>query len=110
MGITVHRDPAGRHRIAQVADPLHSRYALRSSGRNSKRSAGRDTFPHRRPSAERLGHELGHFVNGDPRRETRAGHGPDRWRSALAEARMEQIDAELAREYERFRRTVSWSA
>ncbi|MEU7678331.1 M48 family metallopeptidase [Micromonospora taraxaci] len=95
------------------------------------------------------------------RRETRAGHGPDRWRSALAEARaanadrlpllrqlsvrdeaslfaahppaglrrrmltdrqwqdpsvvltearMEQIDAELAREYERFRRTVSWSA
>ncbi|MGW3606221.1 M48 family metalloprotease [Micromonospora sp. NPDC005161] len=95
------------------------------------------------------------------RRETQAGHGPDRWRSALAEARaasadrlpllrqlsvrdeaslfaahppiglrrrmltdrpwqdpavvltearMERIDAELAREYERFRRTVSWSA
>ncbi|MEU5914336.1 M48 family metallopeptidase [Micromonospora sp. NPDC047527] len=95
------------------------------------------------------------------RRETRAGHGPDRWRSALAqaraanadrlpllrqlsvrdeaslfaahppsglrrrmltdrplqdpavvltEARMERIDAELAKEYERFRRTVSWSA
>ncbi|MEU1587627.1 M48 family metallopeptidase [Micromonospora sp. NPDC005710] len=94
------------------------------------------------------------------RRETRAGHGPDRWRSALAEARatnsdrlpllrqlsvrdeaslfaahpptglrrrmltdrqwqspsvvltearMERIDAELAREYERFRRTVAWS-
>ncbi|WLS48388.1 M48 family metalloprotease [Micromonospora profundi] len=95
------------------------------------------------------------------RRETRAGHGPDRWRSALAEARaassdrlpllrqlsvrdevslfaahpptglrrrmlaerqwqdptvvltearMERIDAELTKEYERFRRTVSWSA
>ncbi|WP_238425369.1 M48 family metallopeptidase [Micromonospora parastrephiae] len=94
------------------------------------------------------------------RRETRAGHGPDRWRSALAEsraassnrlpllrqlsvrdeaslfaahpptglrrqmlaertwqqpavvltsARLERIDAELAREYERFRRTVAWS-
>ena len=95
------------------------------------------------------------------RRETRAGHGPDRWRSALAEARaasaerlpllrqlsvrdevslfaahpptglrrrmlaerqwrdpavvltearMERIDAELAKEYARFRRTVSLSA
>ncbi|MFC8301553.1 M48 family metalloprotease [Micromonospora orduensis] len=94
------------------------------------------------------------------RRESRAGHGPDRWRSALAqsreasadrlpllrqlsirdnaslfashppiglrrrmlaerpwrdplvvltEARAERIDAELAREYERFRRTVEWS-
>ncbi|MGC4847709.1 M48 family metallopeptidase [Micromonospora sp. DT15] len=94
------------------------------------------------------------------RRESRAGHGPDRWRSALAEsraakadqlallrqlsvrdeaslfaahppvgmrrqmlaerawqdpsvvlteARMERIDAELAKEYDRFRRTVSWS-
>jgi heat shock protein HtpX len=94
------------------------------------------------------------------RRETRAGHGPDRWRAALAEARaasadrlpllrqlsvrdeaslfaahpptglrrqmlterawqdpvvvltparMERIDAELSREYERFRRNVSWS-
>ncbi|MFD6565137.1 hypothetical protein [Micromonospora profundi] len=95
------------------------------------------------------------------RRETRAGHGPDRWRSALAEARaanadrlpllrqlsvrdevslfaahpptglrrrmlaerqwqdptvvlsetrMERFDAELAKEYARFRRTVSLSA
>ncbi|GLZ60089.1 M48 family metallopeptidase [Micromonospora sp. NBRC 107095] len=94
------------------------------------------------------------------RRDTRAGHGPDRWRAALAEsrvtradqlpllrqlsvrdgaslfaahpptglrrqmlagrawqdpsvtlseARMERIDAELGREYDRFRRTVSWS-
>ncbi|MEW1590056.1 M48 family metallopeptidase [Micromonospora vinacea] len=94
------------------------------------------------------------------RRETQAGHGPDRWRSALAaaratgadrlpllrqlsirdeaslfaahpptglrrqmlagrpwqdpsvvlsEARMERIDAELGKEYDRFRRTVSWS-
>ncbi|WP_112637959.1 M48 family metallopeptidase [Micromonospora saelicesensis] len=94
------------------------------------------------------------------RRESRAGHGPDRWRSALAEsraartdqlplvrqlsvrdeaslfaahpptglrrqmlagrtwqdpsvvlteARMERIDAELGKEYDRFRRTVSWS-
>ena len=94
------------------------------------------------------------------RRETRAGHGPDRWRSGVAgsraansdrlpllrqlsvrdesslfaahppiglrrrmlagrpwqdpavvltPARMERIDAELTREYERFRRTVAWS-
>ncbi|WP_371409505.1 M48 family metalloprotease [Micromonospora zamorensis] len=94
------------------------------------------------------------------RRETRAGHGPDRWRSALAESlaantdrlpllrqlsvrdeaslfafhpptglrrqmlagrtwqepavvltpgRMERIDAELAREYDRFRRAVAWA-
>ncbi|MGC4814727.1 M48 family metallopeptidase [Micromonospora sp. DT228] len=94
------------------------------------------------------------------RRETQAGHGPDRWRRALAEsraantahlpllrqlsvrdeaslfafhpptglrrrmlaartwqdpavvlteARMERIDAELAKEYERFRRSVVWA-
>ncbi|MDG4805466.1 M48 family metallopeptidase [Micromonospora sp. WMMD1120] len=94
-------------------------------------------------------------------RETRAGHGADRWRSAFAESRAanaarlpllrqlsvrdgtslfsthppiglrrrmltdrpwrdssvvlteasnERIDTELAKEYERFRRTVSWSA
>ncbi|MET7709271.1 hypothetical protein [Micromonospora sp. NPDC005413] len=28
----------------------------------------------------------------------------------LTETRMERIDAELAKEYEGFRRTVSWSA
>ncbi|SCL37984.1 Zn-dependent protease with chaperone function [Micromonospora rhizosphaerae] len=95
------------------------------------------------------------------RRESRAGHGPDRWRAAVAESRaaaaarlpllrqlsvrdeaslfashppsglrrrllearpwhdprvvltddrMARIDAQLAREYERVRRTVSWSA
>ncbi|MEU8181729.1 M48 family metalloprotease [Micromonospora sp. NPDC049047] len=94
------------------------------------------------------------------RRETQAGHGPDRWRAALAESRaanpdrlpllrqlsvrdeaslfafhpptglrhrmlaartwqepavvltpgrMERIDAELARDYDRFRRTVTWA-
>lgn len=84
-------------------------HCVRRAGTAKEAQAG-TLFPTGGRRLKRLGHELGHFVNGDPRRETRAGHGPDRWRSALAEARMEQIDAELAREYERFRRTVSWSA
>lgn len=82
MGITVHREPTGRHRIAQVADPLHSRYAFRPTGRNTKRSPGRDT-------------------------SLAAWQDPS---VVLTEARMERIDAELTKEYERFRRTVSWSA